>query len=396
MNVSRPHRILPRGGPLRRTSGRVLAGGLLVAVIVTAAVATGPAAFASLSSQVARSAQTASGVVVSWSESPASATEPDSRSMFSYTNIKPGSTISDHVAVLNQSKQSVAFTVYATDASGTTPGNVLELLPASAKPRDIGSWVTFPKGVTRLQVVIGADQGIIEPFTIAVPLHATPGDHTGGMIAQVAFTRRTTKGSLVVENQRIAVPIELRVTGALHPGLRVESISTGFRNPLSPFGSGSATVAYTVYNSGNVRVTGTQVVSVTGPFGISSKVRLKNLPTVLPGDSIRVTAQPAGLFPFGPMTAHVRLTAAAPKGAPAEAIPAGYITGSASLFAVPWSLIGVIILVVLVAIGGLQLRGWQKRRLRGKLAAAVDSARRETERRLLGSKDTAARPQKRS
>ncbi len=396
MNVSRLHRILPRRGPLCRAGGRVLASGLLLAAVVTAAVATGPAAFASLSSRAARSAQTASGVVVSWSESPASATEPDARSMFSYTNIKPGSTISDHVAVLNRSKQSVAFTIYATDASGTTAQNVLELLPASAKPRDIGSWVSFPKGVTRLQVVIGADQGIIEPFTITVPSHATPGDHTGGMIAQVAFTRRTTKGSLVVENQRIAVPIELRVAGALHAGLQVESISTGFRNPLSPFGSGSATVAYTVYNSGNVRLTGTQVVSVTGPFGISSKVRLKNLPTVLPGDSIRVTAQPLGLFPFGPMTAHVRLTAAIPKGAPAEAVPAGYITGSASLFAVPWTLLGVIILVILASFGGLRLRGWQKRRLRGKLAAAADSARRETERRLLGSKDTAARPQKRA
>jgi hypothetical protein len=396
MNVSRLHRIAPRGVRLSRTGGRVLAGGLLLASIVTGAVAAGPAALAARSSGAERSARAASDAVVSWSESPASATEPDTRSMFSYSNIKPGSTISDHVAVLNRSKQSVAFTVYAADATGTTPQNVLELQPAGAKPRDIGSWVRFPKGVTRLSVVIGADQGIIEPFTILVPSHATPGDHTGGMIAQVSFTRTTTKGSQVIENQRIAVPIELRVTGVLRAGLQVESISTGFRNPLSPFGSGSASVAYTVYNSGNVRLTGTQIVSVTGPFGISSKVQLKNLPTILPGDAVRVTAQPRGLFPFGPMTAHVQLTAAAPKGAPHEAVPTGYITGSASLFAVPWSLIGVIILVLVASIGGWRLRGWQRRRMRGKLAAVADSARRETERRLLDSKDAAARPQKRA
>ncbi len=406
MNVSCLHRPLRRRWALHRNGGRILSGGLLLAAIGTAAVATGPTAFASRSSTVALtssaarssaaagSAQTAGGVVVTWSESPASATSPDSRSMFSYTNIKPGSTITDHVAVLNRSKQGVAFTIYATDASGTTPGNVLELLPASVKPRDIGSWVSFPRGVTKLSVVIGADKGIIESFKIAVPLHATPGDHTGGMMAAVAFTRRTSKGALVIENQRIAVPIELRVTGPLHPGLRVESISTGFRTPLSPFGTGAATVAYTVQNTGNVRLTGSQVVSVTGPFGISSKVQLKNLPTVLPGDAVRMTAQPAGLFPLGPMTAHVRLSPAAPKDAPLEAMPAGYITGSASLFAVPWSSIGVIILVVVASVGGWRLRGWQQRRTRGKLAAVADSARRETERRLLGGKDAAARPQK--
>jgi hypothetical protein len=392
MNLSRLHRMRPRRGPVRRTSGRVLAGGLMLAAIASAVAATGPAALASRSSAAARSAQSASGVVVSWSESPASATAPDARSVFSYTNIKPGSTITDHVAVLNRSKQDVAFTVYATDASGTTPGNVLELLPSGVKPHDIGSWVTFPKGQTRLSIVIGADQGIIEPFTISVPLHATPGDHTGGMIAQVGFTRRTTKGSLVIENQRIAVPIELRVAGALHPGLQVESISTGFRNPLSPFGTGSASVAYTVYNSGNVRLTGSQVVSVTGPFGISSKVRLNNLPTVLPGDSVRLTVRLAGLFPFGAMTAKVRVGPAVPKGAPAEVLPVASITGSASLFAVPWTLIGVIILVLLASFGGWRLRRWQRRRLGGKLAAVAEGARRETERRLLGSKDTAAGP----
>lgn len=389
MNVSRLHRILPR-----RTRGRVLVGGLLLAAMVTGAVAAAPAASASRSSALARSAEAASGLVVSWSESPASATAPDSRSVFAYTNIKPGSTISDHVAVLNRSKQSVAFEIYATDATGTTPGNVLELLPSSVKPRDIGSWVSFAKGATRLSVVIGAEQGIIEPFTIAVPRLASPGDHTGGMIAQVGFPRRTSHGSVVVEYQRIAVPIELRVAGPLQAGLRVESISTGFHSPLNPFADGSATVSYTVQNIGNVRLTGTQVVSVTGPFGISSKLGPKNLPTLLPGDSIRFTAQLGGLYPLGSMTARIGLSGGAPPGAPQLATPVRYATGSASLFAVPWSLFGFIILVVGAGYGAWRTLRWRRRRLRAKLSAAADSARRETERRLLGSKDAAGRQQK--
>ena len=51
------------------------------------------------------------------------------------------------------------------------------------------------------------------------------------------------------------MPIELRVTGPLRAGLQVESISTGFNDPLNPFGTGSATVSYTVHNTGNVRLT---------------------------------------------------------------------------------------------------------------------------------------------
>jgi hypothetical protein len=385
MNVFATHRIL----------GRLVAGGFLLATFVAGAVAVGPAALASRSSVAAGSAQTVSGGTVTWSEIPASATAPDSRSTFSYTNIKPGSTIVDHVAVINRSKQSVAFSIYATDATGTTSAGALTLMPAAQTPRDIGSWVTFPKGIRRLAIVIPGGKGIIETFKLAVPRQATPGDHTGGMIASINFTRVNHKGQLVAEDQRIAVPIELRVTGQLHAGLRVESISTGFHSPLSPFATGSATVSYTVQNSGNIRLTGSQVVSVTGPFGVASKLQLPNLPTILPGDSVRLTAQPRGLLPVGPMTAHVRVGPANPTGAPPLTIPVSYVTGTASLFAVPWTLLLLVILVVGGGYGAWRARRWQKRRVTAKLDAVADKARRETERRLLGSKETSgAEPQK--
>ena len=378
----------------RRIFDRLFPTGLLLAAIVTGAVAAGPAALASPSSTEAGSAQTTSGGgTVSWSVMPASATAPDQRAKFTYTNIQPGSTISDHVAVLNRSQQDVAFSVYATDATGTTPTNDLILMPGSETPRDIGSWVTLPGGIKRLSVIIAGGKGIIESFKIAVPRQATPGDHTGGMIASVSYTRKTKNGTALTVEQRIAVPIELRVTGPLHAGLAVESISTGFHGSLSPFASGSATVSYTVHNTGNVRLTGSQLVSVTGLLGISAKIPEKSLPTILPGDSVRFTAQPHGLYPFGPMTAHVRLTEAIPAGAPPMALPAGYVTGTASLFAMPWSLLGLIILVIVVAVALLRGRRFRRRRLSTKLAAAADSARLETERRLLGDKTTPAGPQ---
>jgi hypothetical protein len=368
---------------------RCLAGGLLIAAIITGAAAAAPPAFAAQSS-MAGPAQKVSSGPISWSVIPASATQPDTRVKYSYTNIRPGSTITDHVAVINRGSKSFAFTIYATDATGTTATNALILMPAGQAPRDIGSWVRLPGGVRRLSIIIAGGKGIIEPFKIAVPRDATPGDHTGGMIGSVSFTRVNSKGQVVTEEQRIAVPIELRVAGPLHPGLRVESISTGFRTGLSPFATGSATVTYTVANVGNVRLTGNQAVSVTGPFGMSSKLRMKNLPTVLPGDSIRYTAQPGGLYPFGPMTAHVSVGPGIPPGAPPLALPAGFVTGSAPLFAVPWPAIVLIVLLIGGAVAGWRGRGWQQRRLRAKLSAAADSARRDTERRMLGNAGTPA------
>jgi hypothetical protein len=387
MNVSFSRRISTR---------RYLTGGLLFAAIGTVAIAAGPAALASKSS-AAGSAQTLSGGnTIIWSESPASSTAPDTRAKFSYTNIQPGSVITDHVAVLNRGKQGVAFSIYATDATGTSLSNALILMPSAQTPRDVGSWVTFPKGVSRLSIVIPGGKGIIETFKIAVPRQATPGDHTGGVIAQVSFNKLNNRGQLVREDHRIAVPLELRVAGPLHAGLSVESIATGFHSTLNPFSTGSADVSYTVHNTGNVRLTGSQSVSVTGPFGISSKVHLASLPTILPGDSIRITTQASGLYPLGPMNAHVQVTPAIPTGAPLLALPAGNVTGSASLFAVPWSLIGLIILLIVAVVVGWRGRGWQQRRLRRKLAAAADSARVETERRLLGDTGTAAGPQQQS
>jgi hypothetical protein len=404
MNVSRPNRMAlrrPSADPsvtLRSVRSRVVACGLLLAAIATLIATGGPVANAAPaapghSAQTATST-TASGGQISWSIAPATSTGIDtSRSIFNYANIKPGSTITDHVAILNHSPQDVAFSVYATDASGTTPANTLIFLPGTVKPRDIGAWSSFARHTARLSLIIPGGRGVVETFTLAVPRQATPGDHTGGMVAAISFTRKTNKGTLVVINQRIVVPIEMRVTGKLVAGLRVESISTGFHGSLNPFSTGWANVSYTVHNVGNVRLNGSELVTVTGPFGMSSKVHASNLPTVLPGDSVRISAQPGGLYPFGPMTAHVRVTPGVPSGAPPLAVPANFASGTASLFAVPWALIGLIILLVGATVLGLRGRGWRRRRLNAKLAAVADSVRQETERRLLGNKGTAAGPQ---
>jgi hypothetical protein len=392
----------PRRSPLR---ARVLAGSLLLAAIGAGAAvsAAGPAASAAPLSQAspvsaARSGQLTSGGppagVVSWSVEPATAKAADSRTRFTYQNIKPGSTIFDHVAVFNRSNQAVAFLIYATDATGTSASNALTLLPGNQRPKDIGAWTTFPGHGGQLSIIIPAKKGIIEPFTVTVPLRATPGDHVGGMIAAVGVPHRTSSGELVTLYERIAVPMELRVTGKLVAALTVQSVSIGFGTPFNPFGGGPAHVTYSVVNTGNVLLAGTQTVTVTGPFGAKSSIRVPKLPTVLPGDSIQYTVSSGGLYPAGSIAAHVTVTPKWPSDATPLAVTLASASASSSLFAFPWALIVLIIVLAGGGYGGLRLMRTRRRAHEAEIAAAADKARRETERRLLGSTSakSSARP----
>jgi hypothetical protein len=308
---------------------------------------------------------------------------------FSYGVVAAGSSIQDHVEIVNRSSQSAAFSVYATDATGTSPSGALLLLGSSQKSTDVGAWATFPGGAHQLSTVIPGNKAIIEAFTINVPRQATPGDHTGAMVAAVGVTHKNATGEAVLENYRIAVPIEFRVPGALHAGIQVQSISTGFSDPLNPFGTGSATISYTMTNTGNVRQSATPTVRITGPFGQAATVHPAKVPTILPGDSVRVTATVPGLFPDGPMAAHVDATPGWPKGTIPLAHAAPAVTDSASLFAMPWSLLGLILLLVAIGVGIWFFLHWRRRVHRAELAAVAARTRRDTERRLLGSRAAA-------
>jgi hypothetical protein len=374
-------------------SHRALAGALLVAGIGFAGVAAGPAALASSSSLASSSAHMSGppgGGTISWSISTATATAPDFRAKYAYTNIKPGSTITDHFAVFNHGSEAIAFSLYGTDATGTTASNVLLFLPATERPTDIGSWVFFSGHAPEQNVIIPADRGEIFTFTVAVPDNATPGDHVGAVMAQVSFQRTTKKGHVITESQRIGAPMYLRVTGPLHAGLAVQSVAATFHNTLNPVGDGSSTVAFTVQNTGNVLLSGSQHVTINGPLG-SATVRLKSLPTLLPGRSVRIFGQSAAaLYPAGPFTAKVQVGPAAPAGEPQLAKPMAQVSGTASMFATPWGLILLIVVLAAIIAGLLYLTRSRRRRLQDTIGEVADQVRRETERRLLGNKGSPA------
>ena len=382
-------------GRPRYIGDRLVAAFVLVATAGSAVLAAGQAASAAPSSAAARSfglstTAAAPGGTVSWSEIPASATAPDTRTTFSYATVQPGTTVTDHVAVLNRSSQSVAFTIYATDATGTTASNTLMLMPPTQSPVDIGSWVAVAGNAGQMRLIIPADKGVIEPFRISVPRNARPGDHTGAIFAAVTFQARAKNGTVVSEQHRIGVPIFLRVAGPLSAGLRVEAVSVSARSTISPVGSSPTSVTYTVRNTGNVRLAGRALVTASGLFGASVSTGSKPLPTVLPGDSVRITVTPGSLYPFGPITAHVRVGPTAPPGGIPLAAPLAALTGSASLFAVPWALLVAIILVAGLIVGLRQFMLWRRRRFGEALAEVADHARKETERNLLGQSGTSS------
>jgi hypothetical protein len=416
------------GLPGLKNRGRALASGLLLAAVATPAVVTAvaaaapaaqaapvaaaapaaqaapvaaaaPAAAAARADAAAPIAVTASTAPtppgeVTWSAVGATPKGPNGRYEFSYNNIKPGSTIKDWVELFNRGTGSAAFQVYGADAVGTTIGNSITYDEVGVKPTDIGSWATFYNSASlpnapQASFVMPGGHGIIEPFTISVPLTATPGDHTGGLMVQVGVPRVNAQGEHVTVYSRIALPILLRVVGPLKTGLQIESVSTGFSVPLNPFGTGSATISYSVTNTGNLRISGAQLVKVSGAFGTSTVIPV-HLPTILPGDSIRISTAAPGLYPAGPMTATVTVTPNWPKSEIPASLTLTTVSASASLFAVPWTLLGLIVLLAAIGYGVWWVLRWRRRLHAADLAAVAEKVRKETERRVRSEAKTPA------
>lgn len=273
---------------------------------------------------------------------PATANGIDGRPFLNYTT-SPGARTTDHVVVQNYSTKPLTIQLYTADATAGA-GGAIGFAARSQPGPDAHKWITFLDGQTSVSLQLKARERRVLPIGIAVPVNATPGDHLAGVLA--SFTGRVIgkSGQNVDLEQRVALRALFRVSGTIRSQMAIERLKVDYHGTLNPFGAGSATITYVVRNTGNVLLSGKQRLNVTGIFGSTgSRSKLVQLPLMLPGAAFPMRVQVARVWPQLLMHARVTVTplgvagASDPKLDPASA--------STSFWAVPWSLLALLVLL---------------------------------------------------
>ena len=354
--------------PVKQTTARILktlAAWAAVVALATALVAawTGTASAAPVTptpspspsaSGPAAPAPPSAAQQLTWSVQPSSQKKPDGRASFTYQDFAPGSSHEDFIAVDNFSATAKTFTVYASDAFNTAVGG-FDLLAAADKPKDVGTWVHLAQPTVR----IPARSSVIVPFTVTVPQNATPGFHVGGIVASSSSSGTGADGSRVQVDRRVGARIYLQVTGPLRPSLQVENLSVRYHDSWNPTQPGSATVSYTLANTGNVPLQGHQTLHSAGLFGVFGKNQaLPDAPLLLPGNSIRMTVQVPRVWPGARLTTALHVTPFTTVTTLLQPAPA--VSASGSAWAMPWLWLAALVVLALA---------WYRRRRRLRKAA---------------------------
>lgn len=350
--LSSPHPVRP-AGRLARPAGRAVAArsraGRAV-LLRTLAVLALLALLAPLPLTPAAPAAAADGDAVpgatdlTWGLAPADTDQGAGRPNFAYA-VEPGQTVQDAVVVSNRSGVDLTLAVYGADASTTTSGD-LDLLPAAEASTGLGTWLTPAAGT----VTVPAGGSVEVPFTLAVPADARPGDHAGGVVTSVVQAA-SADGATVSVDRRLALRVHARVAGRLAPAVTVSDVRVVHHGSPDPLATSSATVTYTLTNTGNARVVPTEAVTLAGPGGVAAVTAGEGvLPEVLPGSSLERTVEVAGVRPLGRLSADVAVTASAVGIGGAGATTTA--DAAAATWAVPWTLLAVVVVLLAAAVWG--------------------------------------------
>jgi hypothetical protein len=258
-----------------------------------------------------------------------------------------------------------------TDAVDTSTGG-FALLPDNQAPKDVGTWISFPGADRTIRVpartpATATSPGKIGeldvPLSITVPAAASPGDHVGGITVSLTSDAVSPTGQKYKLVQRVGARVFVRVIGKLRPQLSIENLTVAFHHSRNPLGSGTATLTYTVHNTGNVALGGEQAVSVRGLFGATARAQhVPTIPLLLPGFSVQERVVVHGVVPEFRETGQVTLIPL--KIAGAVLPPAGPWTASTTIWAIPLWVVLLVALLGLLAAVELWLR---RRRLRPRL-----------------------------
>ena len=269
----------------------------------------------------------------------------ENRSRFSY-QLDPGQTVSDKYFVQNNGSVEQIVSVYATDAFNSDDGG-FALLDSSVSPKDVGSWVTFDGGVSRVELTLAPGQSEIVGFTVNVPTEATPGDHVGGIVVSA---QSAGEGQVVLD-RRIATRLYARIQGDLTPLLAISSIDAQYIGDFfNPFG-GTAIITTTLSNTGNVSLGANVVAGVNGLFGIplAQFARLE-VPELLPGTTRTYSFEVTGVGAWIYLNPYINLAGKVDDDA-LDPGPMPTMERSVVLFVVPWHFLISLIVVGVVIIG---------------------------------------------
>ncbi|MFI6317472.1 hypothetical protein ACIBG8_08125 [Nonomuraea sp. NPDC050556] len=287
-----------------------------------------------------------------WSVVPSSADGPDGRGVIDL-ELAGGQQVVEHVAVVNRSTQPVEFAIDANDGYLTAKG-YFDMRVSDAAPTDGGAWVEVPD-----KVMIAAGATSVVPVTVSIPRNATPGDHPVGVTASLD----TVSGQVRVQN-RVGVRMNIRVTGEYVAKLTVSGVRAEYTGSWNPFAAGSVEVTYTVTNAGNVRVVTDNSILTSTIAGDSrqadtSAVRARE---IMPGASRTFSAQVHGAWPLGPIGATI---SAVPSlaGKPLPGVTAQRAAAVVTLWALPWSQLALVALLVLAFFAVRGIPAWRRRRI---------------------------------
>lgn len=305
--------------------------------------------------------------LVSFGIAPAGPERADDRPFVAVT-APAGAVVFEHVALINQDDQPIDLDVYARDVLMAEGGGLAVQARADAAA-DAGAWVTIdaPGRVTVPPQTSDGYGFTIVPITVTIPADAEPGDHVAGLVASIVTAGAGGQNAPNLElEQRVAARLYVTVSGEERPGLAVRDLTASWERS-GWLGTGTATVEYTLENTGNVRLAVEPTVAVAGPGGLLRTTAAGDrVDELLPGGSVRVTTTVPRVWAMGRHTVTVD---AAVLAAPGGADPGlGTVSADVVMWAVPWLALALLLLLACL-VGWAVVRRRRRRGARGRRAA---------------------------
>ena len=204
---------------------------------------------------------------------------PESFGYFSHT-LAPGAVLADEALVMNSGDVPVTLKLYAADGVTAIEGGTAFANEGEEK-NGVASWLSL----SMAEVSLEPGEERVVPFTISVPLNASPGQHVAGLVLEAAPSGEGPPGGAdevqfaVSVVRRVGVAVLIDVPGPHAAGLEITGVS------LKEQDDQGATFVVAVRNTGNVFVRGQGSLVIKDWQGTElASIPLK-MDTVLAGDA---------------------------------------------------------------------------------------------------------------